>query len=156
MMNELSLLDSLFNGLNGAYCGNYRTSYVPNVDIKEEKNAYNLEMDLPGRAENDIDVQVDKNVLTISSKKEEKVEEKSEDAKKDAESDKKEQENAKKSEEPKWLLRERTVSEFSRSFSLPEDADSENISASFKNGVLNVSIPRKAPKEAKRIAIKAA
>lgn len=157
MMNELSLLDSLFNGLNAGYCGNYNTSYVPKVDIKQEKNAYNLEMDLPGRAENDIDVQVDKDVLTISSKKEEKVEEKSEDAK-NAKSDKKENKNEKteKAEEPKWLLRERTVSEFSRSFSLPEDADCENISASFKNGVLNVSIPRKAPKEAKRIAIKAA
>ncbi len=153
MMNGLSLLDSLFDGLNDGYCGNYRAGFVPNVDVKENKNSYTLEMDLPGRTENDVDIRLERNTLTISSKKEEKDAEKTEETKSEKSGT---AENSEKVEEPKWLLRERVVSEFSRSFALPEDADSENISALFKNGVLTVCIPRKKAETPKRIAIKAA
>ena len=136
MMNELSLLDSLFDNFDGVYGGNYRGSYVPKVDVMETKDAYTLDMELPGRNENDVDIQLDRNVLTISSKKTEKIE--------------------KKADEPKWLLRERKVCGFSRSFSLPNDANGEEISASFKNGILTVVIPRKAVNVPKRIEIKVA
>ncbi|MBQ5471355.1 MAG: Hsp20/alpha crystallin family protein [Treponema sp.] len=144
-MNELSIFDSLFNNtmdnvLGGVSC---RTAFTPKVDVTESNNAYNLSMDLPGRTENDVDIQIDHNTLTISSKKED-VKEKEKEEKKEAKN------------ETKWLIRERYVSSFSRSFTLPDDVDTENVSAEFKNGILSVTMPRKALAAPKRIAIKCA
>lgn len=150
MMNELSLLDSLFDNFDGVYGGNCRGSYVPKVDVKETKDAYTLEMELPGRTENDVDIQLDRNILTISSKKDEKKAEKCGSGY-CGKNDKNE-----KLEEPKWLIRERKVCGFSRSFSLPNDADGENINASFKNGILTVVVSRKVVNVPKRIEIKVA
>lgn len=150
MMNELSLLDSLFDNFDGVYGGNCRGNYVPKVDVKETKGAYTLDMELPGRSENDVDIQLDRNVLTISSKKAEKK------AEKCGENCAEASEKAEKEEQPKWVIRERRVSEFSRSFTLPNDSDDENISASFKNGILTVVVPRKAVNVPKRIEIKVA
>lgn len=150
MMNELSFLDSLFDNFDGVYGGNSRGSYVPKVDVKETKDAYTLEMELPGRTENDVDIQLDRNVLTISSKNKEKK------AEKCGSGDCGKNDKNEKPEEPKWLIRERKVCGFSRSFSLPNDADGENINASFKNGILTVVVSRKAVNVPKRIEIKVA
>lgn len=150
MMNELSLLDSLFDNFDGVYGGNCRGSYVPKVDVKETKDAYTLEMELPGRTENDVDIQLDRNILTISSKKDEKK------AEKCGSGDFGKNDKNEKPEEQKWLIRERKVCGFSRSFSLPNDADGENINASFKNGILTVVVSRKVVNVPKRIEIKVA
>lgn len=157
MMNELSFLDSLFDNFDGVYGGNYRGSYVPKVDVKETKYAYTLDMELPGRNEGDVDIQLDRNVLTISSKNTEKIEKKAEKCDEhntDKNSKNGKDEKCEKADEPKWLIRERKVCGFSRSFSLPNDANGEEISAAFKNGVLTVVIPRKAVNVPKRIQIK--
>lgn len=143
-MNELSIFDTLFNNsmdnvLNGLNC---RTSYTPKVDVIESEKAYNLEMELPGRTENDVDVQLDHNTLTISSSKKE--------------SNQKDSENEGSENKQKWLIRERYHLNFSRSFTLPEDVDTEGVSAQFKNGILFVTIPRKAVEEPKHIEIKCA
>ncbi len=157
MMNELSLLDSLFDNFGGVYGGNYRGSYVPKVDVKETKDAYTLDMDLPGRNEGDVDIQLDRNVLTISSKNTEKIEKKAEKCdEQDAGKDSGKAEKCEKADEPKWLIRERKVCGFNRSFSLPNDANGDEISASFKNGVLTVVIPRKPVNVPKKIEIKVA
>lgn len=141
-MNELSLFDSLFNNTMDSVFNNYRTVSVPKVDVKETENAYSLDMELPGRTENDVNIELDHNTLTISSKKEETTE-KSEDTEKNNNSG-------------KWLIKERRTSEFSRSFQLPEDVDNENVKATFKNGILNIMMPRKALATPKRIAIECA
>lgn len=142
-MNELSLFDSLFNNsMDDVFSGyGYRTTVVPKVDVKETKDSYSLDMELPGRTENDVDIEIDHNTLTIASKQEEKKEE----AKKEKGSDKE-----------KWLIKERRYSAFSRSFQLPEDVDAEGVKASFKNGILNVVMPRKSLAAPKRIAIECA
>ena len=148
-MNELSLFDSIFgNGMDNVF-GGYatRASVAPRVDVKESEKAYNLDMELPGRTENDVNIELDRNTLTISSKEEESVEKSSE--------DKKEKKEEKKNGE-RWLIRERRYSSFSRSFQIPEDVDSENVHASFKNGILSVTLPRKALAAPKRIAIECA
>lgn len=64
--------------------------------------------------------------------------------------------NQVKKEEGKWLVKERSYQKFSRSFTLPEDVEAEKVSAEVKNGVLTVTMPRKALPEPKRIAIKSA
>lgn len=142
-MNELSLFNSLFNGSDcfGLNFPEYRkvSLGVPKVDVKENEDSYVLDMDLPGRSENDVELNLKDNVLTISSVKEEKSEKKENKA------------------GGSWLIKERTSSSFSRSFTLPEDVDGSAISASFKNGVLTVNMPRnKALSENKKIAITAA
>lgn len=141
-MNELSLFDSLFNNTMDSVFNNYRTASVPKVDVKETENAYSLDMELPGRTENDVNIELDHNTLTISSKKEETTE--------------KSEGTEKNNNSGKWLIRERRTSEFSRSFRLPEDVDNENVKATFKNGILNVMMPRKALATPKRIAIECA
>lgn len=141
-MNELSLFDSLFNNTMDSVFNNYRTVSVPKVDVKETENAYSLDMELPGRTENDVNIELDHNTLTISSKKEETAE--------------KSEGTEKNNNSGKWLIRERRTSEFSRSFRLPEDVDNENVKATFKNGILNVMMPRKALATPKRIAIECA
>ncbi len=146
-MNELSLLDNFFNTAledtlpDFTFRGSFNT---PKVDVKENKDAYTLEMDLPGRTEKDVNLELNHNVLTISSHHEETKEEKSSDKK-----------NAKK-DEGTWLIRERRVNEFTRRFTLPDDVDGEKVAATFKNGVLSVKIPRKSLEAPKRIAIEAA
>lgn len=144
-MNELSILDSLFNDVfeNRMPSFNYSKRMVtPKVDVTQSKDSYTLEMDLPGRSENDVNLELDQNVLTISSVKETN-EEKNLDKKDDS------------SDESKWIIKERHTSSFSRRFTLPDDIDSENVKATFKNGVLNITIPRKALAAPKRIAITA-
>lgn len=106
---------------------------MPAVDVKEQDHSYVLEADLPGLTEKDIHVDVDNNVLTLSSKKEESKEEKDEG----------------------YLMRERRSRSFSRSFVLPSDVDAEHIKADFHDGMLKIEIPRTESKATKEIPINA-
>ncbi len=107
---------------------------IPNVDIKENENSYVIEAELPGLTEKDVEVKVENRNLFISTVKEEKKEEK-----KDT-----------------YLIRERSSYSFSRNFILPEDADADSITGTFKNGVLSLEISKKPEKKPKSIKIKAA
>ena len=135
-MNDLSIFDSLFNDVLGGDVAPvlYHKAYThsPRVNVYEEDEAYTLEMELPGRTDKDINIELNHNTLTISSKVE--------DAKKE---DKKK----------KYLVRECHVASFSRSFTLPQDIDEESISASFKNGILKIDMKKKALATPKKIAI---
>ena len=102
------------------------------VDVHETEKAYILEAELPGYDEKDIEIRLDGNNLTIESKKE--VEKKDEN-------------------EKNYLIRERLYSSFSRTFKLPENAESEGISASFKNGILSLEIKKKAVTQSRVIQI---
>ncbi|RKX96138.1 MAG: Hsp20/alpha crystallin family protein [Spirochaetes bacterium] len=105
---------------------------VPAVDIKEEKDKYIMEVELPGFTEKDVELKVENNVLTLSSKKEETKEE------------------SKKG----YIRKERKSYSFSRSFSLPENTDVDKIKASFKNGILNIEIPKEPESQPKYIEVK--
>jgi HSP20 family protein len=119
----------------------------PSVDVKETPSAYTLDVDLPGIKEDNVDVNLEEQVLTITAKREESVEEGLKDAKEDGE--------GKKAEGLKWLVRERKTGSFIRRFSLPADVDASNIKADFEHGVLTVTVPRKAKDQGHRIAITA-
>ena len=105
---------------------------VPAVDIKEEKDRYLMEVELPGFTEKDVELKVENNVLTLSSKKEETKEE------------------SKKG----YIRKERKSYSFIRSFSLPENTDIEKIKANFKNGILNIEIPKAPESQPKYIEVK--
>ena len=146
-MNELALFNDLFDGFGDdgflMTSFNYKKVFAPKVDVKEEKDEYTMEMDLPGKTEKDINIEFKNNVLTISSESKSEKEEKKE-------------EKAEAKDAPKYLIKERTYSKFSRSFTLPDDVDAENITAKVVNGVLHIDMPRKAIAAARKIAITAA
>ena len=107
---------------------------LPSVDVRETEKSYILEAEVPGFDEKDIQIRLDSNNLTIESRKEEE-----------------------KNEEPaadrNYLIRERRISSFNRSFKLPDNADPEGISASFKNGILNLEINKRAESQKRMIQI---
>jgi Molecular chaperone (small heat shock protein) len=112
-------------------------NYSPAVDIQETENSYVMEMELPGVDEKNIEVNLDGSNLTIASRLEEKHEKKGE-------------------ENGKYILRERRNTTFSRSFQLPENADSSAVSAAFKNGVLSLNIKKRTESQKRMIQINAA
>lgn len=139
-MNELSFLDSIFNDVLGTQVAPiYHSGFSPRVDVKENKNAYTLEMELPGRTEKDVNIELDHDNLTIASVKEEKENKKQE----------------KNEDSEKYILNERRYSSFTRRFTLPSDVDVETINANFKNGILTVSMKKKALAAPKKIQIEA-
>ena len=141
-MNDLSIFDSLFNDVLGGDVAPvlYRTAYShsPRVNISEDDDAYVLEMELPGRTEKDVNIELNHDNLTISSKVEDKKETKED-----------------KDQKRKYLIKECHKASFSRSFSLPTDVDGEAITANFKNGVLSVNMKKKAVATPKKITISA-
>jgi HSP20 family protein len=115
----------------------YKANFLPAVDIRENEGSYELEAELPGFDEKNIQVHVDGGVLTIESKQEEESE-RNVSPKKD------------KNGESKYLIRERRSASFSRAFKLPENADTNAISAVFKNGILILDI-KKSPEARKKV-----
>ena len=145
---EFNFLDNALSGFD-RYLDSFFTSdfltpsdrifnKAPSVDVRETENAYLLEAELPGYDEKDIEIRLDARKLTIETRKEENTQEKP-------------KEEAKT--EGTYLVRERRISSFSRSFTLPENADSEGIAASFKNGILSMEIKKKAEAQPKLIQI---
>ena len=142
-MNDLSIFDSLFNDVLGGDVAPvlYHKGYAhsPKVNIAEEDNNYILEMELPGRTENDVNIELNHQTLTISSK----------------ECKKEDKKEAKEEKKRKYLVRECYIPSFSRSFSLPTDVNTEEISANFKNGILTVTMAKKAIATPRKISISA-
>jgi HSP20 family protein len=108
------------------------THRVPAIDVKESAEGYSLEAELPGITDKDIEVKLEGNMLTLSTKKEERKEEKKEN----------------------YLLKERKSYSFTRSFVVPEDVNAEKISAEFKNGLLTLSLPKTEKAKPKTLEIK--
>ena len=96
---------------------------MPAVNIRETDKSYEVEMAAPGMKKEDFKIELENNILTISSEKEEEQEE-----------DGKE----------KYSRREYSYESFQRSFNLPKEVvDEEKIEAHYKNGVLQLTIPKK-------------
>lgn len=98
------------------------------TDIKETENSYILDIDLPGYKKEDIKVDLTDGYLTINAKTSNEKEDK---------------------EKGKFVRRERFMGECSRSFYVGEDIKEEEIKASFKNGILNLEVPKEKPEEKK-------
>jgi HSP20 family protein len=113
--------------------------HTPAVDVREVDGAYILEAELPGFDEKDLEIHLDNRTLIMKSKKEENSEKKED------------QENS--GEEGRYYIRERRKASFSRSFKLPEDADPDNITANFKNGLLYLEIKKRAEAQKRLISI---
>ncbi|MBU0488366.1 MAG: Hsp20/alpha crystallin family protein [Bacteroidetes bacterium] len=98
---------------------------VPAANISETAEAFRVELVAPGYKRDDLLINLEKNMLTVSSVQKEEKEDKRED------------------ENVKYYMREFGVSQFERRFRLPESVDSEKIKALYDNGVLTLTIPKK-------------
>ena len=96
------------------------TAFVPTVNTREGEFAYHVDVDLPGVKKEDIKIDLNKGVLTISGERKTKEEVKQED----------------------YYKIETYFGKFSRSFTLPDNVDIENIEAKSDNGVLEIVIPK--------------
>ncbi|HYD92404.1 MAG TPA: Hsp20/alpha crystallin family protein, partial [Flavobacterium sp.] len=115
-----SVMDELFKDLMGGT--QYVQKAVPPVNIKETEQEFTLELIAPGLKKEDFNIELDNDLLTVSSEiKSEKTEQ----------------------EEGKFTRREFSFSSFKRSFSLPETVKEEGINASYQNGILTITLPKK-------------
>jgi HSP20 family protein len=105
---------------------------LPAVNIKETANSFIIELAVPGMEKENFNIELKNKTLTISAKKEDKKE----DASTSSATETK--------DEAKFICRQFGYQNFSRSFTLPEETtDSENLSANYNNGILNVVVPKK-------------
>jgi HSP20 family protein len=98
---------------------------APASEASANDGGYRIAIELPGVAEKDVEVTVDEGVVTVRGEKSASREEKGE----------------------TWYFSERQYGSFSRSFRLPPDADPGGVKADLKDGVLTVTVAKKAPKE---------
>jgi HSP20 family protein len=107
---------------------------TPAVDVTETDKAYEIAAELPGMGEENIEVKFAHGILTIKGEKQEEKEEKKKD----------------------YYLRERSFGSFERAFQVPEGVDTDKIEASFKKGLLTITLPKTADaqKATKKIEVK--
>ncbi|MBI1267066.1 MAG: Hsp20 family protein [Cryomorphaceae bacterium] len=99
------------------------SSIIPAANVKELENGYEIELAIPGFSKSEINIELSGNVLTFSAKKE----------KEEAET------------EGKYTFREFSSKAFSRSFSLPKNIRTSDISAHQEHGILTITLPKEAP-----------
>jgi len=102
------------------------------IDVKEDDKAFTVRADIPGVRKEDIQIDIDDDVVSVRAEaKQEKEEKKGE----------------------KVVYSERSYGMVSRSFTLPASVDEKTAKAEYKDGVLNLTLPKKANGSAKRIAV---
>jgi HSP20 family protein len=105
--------------------------WVPPMDLVEVEDHFVLKADLPGLREGDVNIEVQDGTLTISGERKAEHEQR----------------------EKGWYRIERSFGSFSRSLTLPDGVDPDGIDASFRDGVLEVHIPKPEERKPRRIAI---
>ena len=125
------LFGTFFDSPAGAGDGGALRRWIPAMDLTEEDDRYVLRADLPGVREDEVHVELEDNVLTISGERKSEHEERKE-----------------------GLYRlERASGSFSRSLTLPEGIDPESIQARFEKGVLEVRVPKPEERKPRRVEI---
>ena len=124
-------VDRLFNTFFGDADSRAARRWVPAMDLVEADDHFILKADLPGLGEEDVAIEVQDNVLTISG----------------------ERRTEREQNDRGWMRVERSFGSFSRSLSLPDHVDADAIEATFDRGVLEVKIPKPEERKPRRIAI---
>jgi len=116
-------LDDIFNrDLPSVFTSNFNTGItLPKVNIKETADAFMVDMAIPGLKKSDLIINLDNQILSISTEIKEENEHK----------------------EENYTRREFGYSSFKRTFNLPETVDDEKINASYNEGILNILLPKK-------------
>jgi len=132
LQDEIKQVFDRFLGEDDADQSNIVTSqWTPRVDVKEEDKRFVILADIPGVDPKDIDVSMDKGILTIRG----------------------ERKSESKEQNGKLTRVERSYGAFYRRFALPDSAEAEGISANGRHGVLEISIPKKPETTPRRISV---
>src|SRR5256712_4184469 len=107
------------------------TSFAPAVDVYEDEHNVTLKIEVPGIDEKDIDVRIENNTLTVHGERKFEKEEK----------------------EENYRRVERQYGSFTRSFTLPNTIDHENVQANYEKGVLKIKLAKKAEAKPKQIKV---
>ncbi len=121
-----------FNRVFNRMLGNRSEGFIPTIDLVDKGEEFLVQCDLPGVDPNDIEVDVDDNVLSIKGRRERTY---------------------KVGDGARFQRVEREYGEFQRSIALPQDIDTERISAQCGNGVLEVHLPKSEQKQPRRIEV---
>ena len=105
--------------------------FVPAFEVKETKDAFTFKADLPGVEEKDLDVTVTEDRITVSGKRE----------------------SEQRNEGERYFTYERQYGAFSRSFTLPEGVNADEVQAELKDGVLSLRLPKRPESQPRRITI---
>jgi HSP20 family protein len=122
-------IDRLFED---AFSGRGGSTWVPPVNVRENNDEIGLDVELPGIKPENVEITIENGLLTISGEK---------------------REERKEGEEGRYHLVERSYGSFTRSFTLPQGIDEEQIDAQFHDGLLSVRIPKSALPQPRRIQI---
>ena len=122
-------IDRLFEDATG---GSNRMTWMPAVDVREDRSNLTLEFELPGLDPDQVEVTAENGILTVRGEK---------------------RAERKEGDERRYHLVERTYGAFSRSFHLPTGVDEDQIDAHFENGVLQVRIPKAALPRPRKIEV---
>ncbi|MGE4071536.1 MAG: Hsp20/alpha crystallin family protein [Lysobacterales bacterium] len=125
------LIEKFFNGEPQDQSNVVTSQWAPHVDIKEEPNRFVIQADIPGVDPKDIEVHMEKGILSIKGERKHEA----------------------KQENEKYTRVERSHGVFYRRFALPDSADAEGISAHGKHGVLEIVIPKRPETTPRRITI---
>ncbi len=112
--------------------GRGQLAFAPSFEVKETKDAYVFKADLPGIREEDLEISLTGNRLTVSGKREEERHE----------------------DDDRFYAYERSYGSFSRSFTLPEGVDADHAQADLSNGVLTVNVPKRPEVKPRKIDVK--
>jgi HSP20 family protein len=118
------VIDRFFNDSiarsGGSSTGNHHNAFVPKVDVFEEDNAFEVHLSVPGMNKEDFKIDVSENHLTISG----------------------ERKTSKEKKENNYRSIETNYGLFSRTFVLPDNIDVNKIEAEYKNGILELTLPK--------------
>lgn len=118
-----NIFPAFFNHyLNDDLFSNFMEENLPATNVAETEKDFSIELSVPGFNKNDIKIEIEKNILTISAESKVSSEEKDDDK--------------------KVLRREFRKSSFTRSFTIPENINAENISAEQIDGILRITLPK--------------
>jgi HSP20 family protein len=134
---ELKTLDDRLNRWLGTSTGSIEGTsaavfpFAPPADVYEDEDNITLKMEVPGVKQEDLDIRIDGNTLSVTGERKFEKDEKKEN----------------------FRRVERQYGSFSRLFELPSSADRENIMANFRDGVLQIEVPKRAEARGKQIQI---
>jgi HSP20 family protein len=104
---------------------------IPSIDIEDQGKNYRLAVDLPGFKKEDVDIEVEEDSIIINAKRSKSEEDR----------------------DKSYIRQERSSQTFYRKIHLPEAVRTDQASANLNNGILDISLPKKTPKETKKITI---
>ncbi len=124
-----TVFDSFFKA--PVFRSEYNCDFMPRIDIVEEKDSISLQIELPGMKKDEIKVVVEDGALTVSGERKQET----------------------RDEDTNYIRVERDHGSFSRSFTLPENIDSERVSAEYKDGLLHITMQKTEKAKPKEIAV---